>query len=158
MKHKTIRCINNPWFLTSKSTAVSGDQPEFGLAIGVGREALSRSFLSEHKGKRIEINRILQKHRPIRSDGEVMQEGEASKRIPAITEQITGSNSSSSIVCGRKFHQANRAARTCFHSESHHPRVTVMARVETGVSTKGLTSFKHTTKQRDPLCLQGLWI
>ena len=158
MKHKAIRSINDPWFLTRKSTAVSGDQPKFGFAIGIGREALSRSLLSKDEGERIEIDRILQKHRPIGRDGEVMQEGKSGKRISAITEQITGTNSSRGIVGGRKFHQANGAARPGFHSEGHHPRVTVMARVETRVSTKGLPFLEHTTEKGNASCLQGLRI
>jgi hypothetical protein len=33
-----------------------------------------------------------------------------------------------------------------------------MARVETGMSTKGLSFFEHATKKRDAFGLQGVWI
>ena len=87
-----------------------------------------------------------------------MKEGETGKRIPAITEQITGSNSSRSIISSRKFHQANRASRPGFHAEGDHPRVSVMARVKTGMGAKGFPFFENATEEGEAPGFQGLRI
>ena len=90
VKHKAIRSIEDAGTLAGKRSGIAGDQPEAAFAAWLGRQALGSPLLAGDKGEGIEGNGVLQEHRPVGGDGEVMQKGEARKTVGTVMEQSSG--------------------------------------------------------------------
>ena len=84
VEHEALGGRHDPWRLAGIGARVARDQPELGLATGLGGQALGGALLAEQEGQRVKGDRVLQEHRPVGGDREVVQEGEAAKAIGAL--------------------------------------------------------------------------
>ena len=139
MEDKSIRGFQDAGLLAGETTRIPGDQPEATLAAGLGGQALSSSLLSCHIGNRVERDGVLQEHRPVGRDGEIVQKGKAGKAVGTVVKQLTGLR-----AFGGELHQPDGAARTGFDPEGDHAGATVMAGIKTRMGTEGFTFFEHT--------------
>ena len=154
MKHKAFRSRQLQRAGASVVPWLARHQPELTSLAGLGRQALSRPLLTEHKRQGVESHRVLQKHGPAWCDREIVQESKSLEAVAAIGHQIACAHTIW-LVCGGKFHQANGAGGTCLNSEGDQARLAVVTRIEAGVGAEGFPRLKQTLQPREPPGFEG---
>ena len=158
VEHEALGGRHDPWRLAGIGARVARDQPELGLAAGLGGQALGGALLAEQEGQRVKGDRVLQEHRPVGGDREVVQEGEAAEAIGALAQQLAGLHAADGVVGHGEFHQPNRAARAALHPEGHHALLAVVARIEAGMGAEGFAGLEHAIQQGDAFGVEGAWV
>ena len=158
VKHKALGCIHNPRGLACMGATVAWNQPELGLTIRLRLQTLGRTFLAEHKRQRVEVDRVLKKHRPVGCDGEIVQESEAVEAVATVVEKVSCLDPGGGIIFGGEFHQADGAARAGIDPEGDHARPIVMTGIEARMGTEGLAFLQNTTQEADAVGLEGLGV
>ena len=158
VEHETIWGINHPRLLSSKGSAVSRDQPELRLTIGLRDQALGSTLLTHHVGQRIESDGVLKKHRPVGGDREVVQKGEAVEAVAALAQQIARLHPLGRVILHRKLHQPHGATGPGLDPEGDHPGRTVVARVKARVGAEGFTFLEQAAQPAEAAGFQGLGI
>ena len=86
MEDEAVGGFEDARLLTGKTTGVSRYQPETPFPTGLGRQALSRTLFAGYERKGIEGDGVLQEHRPVGGDGEIVEEGETGKAVGAVVQ------------------------------------------------------------------------
>ena len=153
VEDKAFRRLDQAWFLASKSTTGAGHQPELALLAGLGAEALGSPLLAEHEAQGVEGHGVLEKHRPVGGDGEIVQEGKALEAVGVVGQELAGL-----VACGGELHQPHRAGGAGLDAEGHQPGLTVVAGIEAGVGAEGLIGLEHAIEQGDALGFERVGI
>ena len=67
-------------------TGIARHQPEHGLATRLRGQTLRRPLLAHHKRQGVKRDSVLQEHRPVGSDREIMQEGKAVEAVATVVQ------------------------------------------------------------------------
>ena len=118
-----------------------------------GAQTLGGSFLPEEKRQWIEINRVLQKDRPIGSDREIVQKGKPLEAVAAIAQELARPR-----ALGGEFHQPHSATGARFDAKGHHPWFAVVPRIEAGMGAEGLTGLEGAIQEAEAAGVEGVWI
>ena len=153
VEDKAFRGLDQAGFLAGEGATGPGHQPELPLLTGLGTEALGRPLLAEHKAEGVEGHGVLEEHRPVGGDGEIVQEGEAFEAVGVVSNQLAGL-----LARGGELHQPHRASWAGLDPEGHQPGFAVVAWIEAGVGTEGLIGLEHAIEQGDALGFEGLGI
>ena len=153
VENKALRRLDQAGFLASKSTTGPGHQPELALLARLGTEALGRPLLAEHEAEGVEGHGVLEEHRPVGGDGEIVQEGEALEAVGVVGQELAGL-----VACGGELHQPHRAGRAGLDAEGHQPGLAVVAGIEAGVGAEGLIGLEHAIEQGDAPGFEGVGI
>ena len=138
VEHKALGGRDLQRLAAGLGATLTGNQPELARLARLGAQALGRSLLAQHKAGGVEGHGVLQEHRPVGGDGEVVQEGEALETVGAIGQQLAGLG-----PLAGELHQADRAAGASLHAEGDHAGLTVMTGVEAGMGTEGLAGLEQ---------------
>ena len=138
MEDKALRGFKDAGLLPRELTGIPRNQPETPLAARFGLQTLGCPFFTGDEGQGVEGDGVLQEHRPIGGDGEVVQEGETREAVGTIVQQ-----GSSVRALRGEFHQTDGAAGTGLDPKGDHAGPPVVAGVEAGMGTEGLTLFQH---------------
>ena len=139
MEDETVGSFEDAGLLTSEAAGIAGNQPETPLAAGLRCQALGRTLFAGHKRQGIEGDGVLEEHRPVGGDGEIVKEGEAGEAVGTVVQQGARLR-----AIGGELHQTDGAAGPGLDPEGDHAGPSVVAGVEAGVSTEGLALFQHT--------------
>ena len=150
VEHKAGGGVEDAGRLAGEGAAVAGDQPELRLPAGPRLQALGGAALAQQVGQGVEIDRVLQEHRPVGGDREIVQEGEAIEAVAALAQQG---------AAGRiELHKPHRAARPAVHAKRDHPLGAVVAGIEAGVGAEGLTRLEGPAQQGEAAGFEGFGI
>ena len=114
--------------------------------------------MAQQIGQGVEGDGVLQEHRPVGGDGEVVQESKASKAVAPFTQQLTGTDPPPGIINRGEFHQPDAAAGPGFHPEVDHAGGAMVAGVKAGVGTEGLAGFEHPIEQAQPAGFEAVGV
>ena len=153
VEDKSIGGLEDAGLLAGETTGIPRDQPEAPLAARLGLQTLGCSFLTGDEGQGVESDGVLQEHRPVGGDGEIMQKSEAWKAVGAVVKQRTGVR-----TFGGELHQPDGAAGPGFDPEGDHAGAAVVTWIKPRMGTEGFTLLKHTIQTRESAGLQALRI
>ena len=153
VEDKAFRGLDQAGFLAGKGATGPGHQPELALLAGLGTEALGRPLLAEHEAEGVEGHGVLEEHRPVGGDGEIVQEGEALEAVGVVGQELAGL-----VAAGGELHQPHRAGGAGLDAEGHQPGLAVVAGIEAGVGAEGLIGLEHAIEQGDALGFEGVGI
>ena len=153
VEDKAFRRLDQAGFLSGKGATGPGHQPELALLTGLGTEALGRPLLAEHEAQGVEGHGVLEEHRPVTGDGEIVQEGEALEAVGVVGQELAGL-----VAAGGELHQPHRAGGAGLDPEGHQPGLAVVTGIEAGVGAEGLIGLEHAIEQGDALGFKGVGI
>ena len=153
VEDKAFRGLDQAGFLAGEGATGPGHQPELALLTGLGTEALGRPLLAEHEAEGVEGHGVLEEHRPVGGDGEIVQEGEALEAVGVVGQELAGL-----VACAGELHQPHRAGGAGLDAEGHQAGLTVVAGIEAGVGAEGLIGLEHAIEQGDALGFEGVGI
>ena len=67
-------------------TGIARHQPEHGLPARLRGQALRRPLLAHHKGQGVKRDSVLQEHRPVGGDREIVQKGKTVEAVATVVQ------------------------------------------------------------------------
>ena len=153
VEDKAFWGLDQAGFLAGEGATGPRHQPELALLTGLGTKALGRPLLAEHEAEGIEGHGVLQEHRPVGGDGEIVQKGEALEAVGVVGQKLAGL-----VAAGGELHQPHLAGGAGLDTEAHQPGFAVVAGIESRVGTEGLVGLEHAIEQGDAFGFEGVGI